>query len=126
MKNWSFGANSLPQWRLGSISLEEAPWYVFAAEATACFVCEHIPAIPLPPLPIVRDGEKTTLAEWYGDTRDLFHFFVHDPVFQWANRNTKTIDVSLGYYKIREIFGEEHKEYFEYEESIAKGDKEEE
>lgn len=119
MKDWSYGINSL--YKTGHIMLDETPWYVFAIARAVEWMCDHMPAIPLPSDPIKdEDGNDTTLKEYYGDTSHLFHAFVHDPVFQWAEKQKKTTAMELSHKKVREIFYESDSKFFDDEEKIGK------
>ncbi len=121
MRSWSYGVNSLH--KTASIYLDEAPFYIFFLDWLANVLCELIPTIPLPKIRMrLKDpediecngGEKwTTLDEWYGDWSQAFHLFVHMPVFDFCTRKTKDECIPIGYKKLRKIFYERDKEYWD-------------
>jgi hypothetical protein len=118
LKDWNYGINSL--YKTGHISLEEAPWYVFAIACVVEWICDHMPAIPLPDDPIKdEDGNNTTLKAYYGELNHLWHDKVDDPVFQWAEKQKRTVVIDFPYEKLREIFYEKDKNFFGEEEKIA-------
>ncbi|MBW1728557.1 MAG: hypothetical protein JRJ62_13500, partial [Deltaproteobacteria bacterium] len=87
-----------------------------------------IPPIPLPAKKKklkdqedieLNDGNPwTTWKEWYGDLNQLFHCFVHIPIFNFCMRIVKTRFVELDYDKVKEMFYEEDKEFWEEEMSL--------
>ncbi|MBA7632578.1 hypothetical protein ES703_40126 [subsurface metagenome] len=121
MKSWSYGVNSL--YKTANIFLDEAPFYIFFLDWLVESLCELIPAIPLPRIKIRlrnpgeiedNDGKEwTTLDEWYGDLSQAFHLFVHMPVFDFCGARTDSRAISVGYKKLRKIFRERDKEYWD-------------
>jgi hypothetical protein len=97
MKTWSYGINSL--YRTASIDLQTGPWWAFVLERAVEWCCDLAPAIPLPKAKMkLRDPEDielngghpwTTWKEWYGDLSQLFHGFVHMPVFNFCQRRIR-------------------------------------
>ncbi len=85
MKTWSYGVNSI--YKKVSIYLEEASWWVFVVDRVVEFLCDFMPSVPLPKIEMRlkdkeeiefnRGSEWTTLRDWYGDLRQVFHCFVH-------------------------------------------------
>lgn len=121
MKSWSYGVNSLN--KTANIYLEEAPFYIFFLDWLTESLCELVPAIPLPRIKIRlknpddiedNDGKRwTTLDEWYGDWSQAFHLFVHMPVFDFCNARTNGRAISVGYKRLRKIFREKDKKYWD-------------
>jgi hypothetical protein len=102
MRRWSVGINNY--YFTSSICLDEAPWYVFVIEHMIQVICTWFPWFPLPKIKIIRDGEETTLKEWYGTTRDLFHIFVCTPITDWCFKKTKMILISHPYEVLKKEF----------------------
>ena len=81
------------------------------------------PSIPLPDAKMrLRDQGDielnsghpwTTWKEWYGDLSQLFHCFVHMPVFDFCQRRIKSRIVELDYDKAKEMFYEEDKKFWD-------------
>ena len=123
MKTWSYGINSL--YKTASIDLRAGPWWVFALERTAELCCDMVPTIPLPSAKKrLRDQEDielnggnpwTTWKEWYGDFSQLFHCFVHIPIFNFCERIVQSRIVELDYDKVKEMFYEEDKRFWDEE-----------
>jgi len=120
MKSWAYGINNY--YKTASISLETAPWHIFAIENIAEFICDIIPPIPLPNIKFrLRDkdsiefnqSEWTTVREWYGDLSQLFHSVIHMPIFNfcWDRIESKYIEVD--YDKLKEMFYKKDKEFFD-------------
>jgi hypothetical protein len=125
VKNWSFGTNCFHH--SGGVLLEEAPWYIFAIREGSLWVCEHIPSIPLPRIPMKdSDGEDTTLRDCFGELNQLWHFYVDMPLYGWADSKVKTTWVETGYDAARELFLKGNEEYFREDEEIAEELKNEE
>jgi len=120
MKNWSYGINNY--YKTASISLETAPWHIFVIETITEFICDIIPPISLPNIKFrLRDkdsiefnqSEWTTVKEWYGDLKQLFHSVIHIPIsnFCWDRIVKKYIEVD--YDKLKEMFYKKDKEFFD-------------
>ena len=120
MRNWTYGINSY--YRTAHISLETAPLIIFAIERVSEFMCDIIPPIPLPDIKFrlkdkdsikFNQSEWTTVREWYGDLSQLFHSVIHMPIFNfcWDRIESKYIEVD--YDKLKEMFYEEDKEFFD-------------
>ncbi len=121
MTRWSIGTNSY--YYEGSILLEEAPWYVFLIEYLIDIVCNYFPSIPLPNIKIKRYNETYTLKEYYGTTFDLFHLYIHMPIFNWCYSKIKYKDIKFPYQMLEEYFSDkiEKTDFLDYdEESIKK------
>ncbi len=69
--------------------------------------------MPLPGLTIVREGEKTTLREYYGDLRQLFHCYVHDPVFHYCRKKIDSRYLDLDYDAARQAFYDKDKKFWD-------------
>ena len=123
MKSWSYGINSI--YKRASIYLEEAPWWIFAVDRFAEFLCDLVPPIPLPKIKVrLKDrqdiefngeNEWTTLRDWYGDLNQVFHCFVHLPVFDFCQKRTNCKPMEIDYNKARETFYKEDKEFWDKE-----------
>lgn len=136
MKTWYISANALPQWRLGSVTVVEAPWYVHFAEwlvDSGFLSCAYIPAIPFPDI-WKRVWDKNdpefstqTLKEWYGSLDQWWHCRVCIPITEWAwnHPKRKQWHVDLGYSKLKEVFYLYDKDYFDEQEEIVEIDREE-
>ena len=128
MKTWSYGINSL--YRTASIDLQTGPWWVFALERAVGWCCDLAPAIPLPDAKMrLRDQEDielnggspwTTWKEWYGDLSQLFHGFVHMPVFNFCQNRIQSRIAGLDYDKAKEMFYEEDKKFWDEEQDMIK------
>lgn len=124
MRYWSFGLNSLPQFRRGNIHLEEMPWWLYILETINDYSCGWIPDIPLPDIwPKHRDKDNDialyTLRQWYGGTRDLWHLYICSPIFQWIwhHPKRKMYMFDVGYDKAKEVLYEDFKKTFDEHES---------
>jgi len=124
MKNWSYGINNY--YKTTNISLETAPWHIFAIERIAEFICDIIPPIPLPNIKFRlkdkeriedNEGEWTTVREWYGDLRQLFHSVIHMPIFNFCWDRIETKYIEMDYKKVKEMFYEENREFFDESEA---------
>ena len=106
---------------MGGIILEEAPWYIFAIREASLWVCDHIPAIPLPPIPMKdpNDGEDTTWRDYYGELNHLWRLYIDMGISDWTNSKIKFTQVKVGYNKVREIFFKGNEEHFLKDEEIA-------
>ena len=123
MKTWSYGINSL--YKTASIDLRTGPWWVFALERTAELCCDMIPSIPMPDakkrlrdqVEIELNGGNpwTTWKEWYGDLSQLFHCFVHVPIFDFCQKRVKCKFIELDYDKVKEMFYQEDKRFWDEE-----------
>lgn len=107
MRRWSVGINNY--YFTSHIYLDEAPWYVFAIEYIIQTICSYIPRIPLPKIKIIRDGEETTLKEWYGSTSDLFHIFICSPIYQWCFKKTEIKNFQFPYEVLKDSFPKDFK-----------------
>ncbi|MFH1293076.1 MAG: hypothetical protein ABIJ44_02985 [Pseudomonadota bacterium] len=123
MNTWSYGINSL--YKTASIDLRIGPWWVFALERTVELCCDMIPSIPLPDTKKrLKDQENielngcnswTTWKEWYGDLSQLFHCFVHVPIFDFCQKRIKCKFIELDYDKVKEMFYQEDKRFWDEE-----------
>ena len=119
MKTWSYGVNSI--YKKASIYLEEASWWVFVVDKIVESLCDFMPSIPLPNIEIrLKDkediefnggSELTTLRDWYGDLRQVFHCFVHMRVFDFCQKRIGCKHIAIDYTKAKEMFHEEDKEF---------------
>ena len=118
MRSWNFGTNSL--YKNGHIALEEGLWYVFAIYATVEWICDALPSIPLPDMPIKDcEGKDTTLKDYYGDIQQLWHVGVCAPIFHWAESKKRITVIDMPYDTLRELFYETHKTHFDENEELA-------
>ena len=91
-------------------------------------MCDLIPPVPLQKIKkrlkdradidISGGGEWTTWQEWYGDLSQLFHCFVHVPIFDFCQKRTKSKLLEIDYQKAKEMFYEEDKEFWHREMEI--------
>ena len=104
MKKWALGTNDY--FYTGGIYLEEAKWYIFMIGFITEFICDHFPSISLPSFIYTysTDGEKLSLKEYYGTTKDLFHIYVCTPISIWCYKKTKCVHVCLPYGMLKEKF----------------------
>ena len=126
MKTWSYGINSLH--RTASLDLQTGPWWVYALEWAVGWCCDLAPSIPLPDAKMrLRDQGDielnsghpwTTWKEWYGDLSQLFHCFVHMPVFDFCQRRIQSRIVWLDYDKAKEMFYKEDKKFWDEEQDL--------
>lgn len=123
MKSWGYGINSI--YKKANIYLEKASWWVFLIDRIAEFLCDLIPPIPLPKIKmklkdredIELNGESdcTTLRDWYGDLSQVFHCFVHMPIFDFCQKRIRYKYIEIDYSKAKEMFYEEDKEFWDKE-----------
>lgn len=128
MRRMGYGINSYH--RTASIVIEYAPVWVFWLGDIFNFLCDKIPSIPLPPIPLrlfdeisieFNDGKKwTTLREWYGDLQGLFHSCVHDKIDNFCERRTDTKSIEVPYTKARKVFYDKDKVFWDGGEATAK------
>ena len=123
MKSWGYGINSIYQ--KAHIYLEDASWWIFLVDRIVEFLCDHIPPISLPKIKMkLKDrediefnggSELTTLREWYGDLNQVFHCFVHMPVFNFCQKRTRCKSIEIGYDKAKEMFYKGDEEFWDIE-----------
>ena len=126
MKTWSYGINTI--YKKANIYLEEASWWVFALDRTIEFLCDLIPPLSLPKIKIrLKDREDiefngrsewTTWREWHGDLNQLFHCFVHMPIFDFCQKRIRCKFIEIHYDKAKNIFYEEDKKFWDNESKI--------
>ena len=113
MKTYSVGINDY--WHTGSIHLEEVPTGLYYLESMTMWICDHIPAIPLPKIKFkvrVRDGWDytdnkdgwTDLNEWYSDIQQVFHIYICTWVTNFVWKHTKVVNIDLPYKFLQEKF----------------------
>lgn len=133
MKSWSYGLNGY--YKTASIWLHEAPFYIFLLDWLANCICGIVPAISFPKLPLKlslekaedNDGERwTTWKDWYGDLGQFVHCHFHDPIFQFCQARMNEKWVEIDWEKLKKIFYEEDKEFWDDEEQLAEEIREEE
>ena len=114
MQLGSYGVNNL--YKTGCIFLEKAPWYIFAIESAVEWLCDLVPEIPLPFVPMKdEDGHETTWHQYYGDTHQFIDTRVYMPVFQWAQSKKQTVVIDVPYEVLKEKFYATDKEFFDEE-----------
>ena len=120
MKSWHYAINNY--YKTANISLETAPWHIFAIERIAEIICDSMPSIPLPNIRFrlkdkdsikFNQSEWTTVREWYGDLSQLFHSVIHIPISDFCWDRIKTRRIEMDYEKVKEIFYAENKEFFD-------------
>ena len=120
MRNWHYSINGY--YKTAHISLETAPWHIFAIGRISEFICDIIPPIPLPNIRFrLRDKfsiegneyEWTTAREWWGDLNDLFHDMIHDPIFKFCCDRIDVKDIDIDYEKLKEMFYKEDKDFWD-------------
>jgi len=126
MKTWSYGINSL--YRTAVIDLRTGPWWAFALERASEGCCDLTPVPPLPNIKLkLRDSDDielngglpwTTWRQWYGDLSQLFHIFVSVPVFNFCQSRIRCKMVESDYDKLKEMFYEEDKKFWDEEMDI--------
>ncbi len=104
MKRWGVARNDY--YCTGAVYLDEAPWYVFVIEGMAERLCGVFPAIPLPKIKFCPKGEteQYTWKDWYGDTQQIFHVWVCEPITSWCDKRTKTDYVEVPYFYLKGKF----------------------
>ena len=120
MKNWYYAINGY--YRTAHISIETAPWHIFAIKKVSEFICDIIPPMPLPNIRFrLRDefsiecnnGQKwVTVKEWYGSLDHLFHAMIHIPIFFFCHNRIETKYIEIDYEKLKELFYEEDTEIY--------------
>lgn len=128
MKSWGYGINSYH--KTTSVYLEEGHWWLFFIRAFGDFICEHTPCIPLPSIKFkLVDKEDikfnggnnwTTLKEWYSSLNDIVHLFIHEPILDLFWKKIKETDIEIPYSKLRKLFYEVDKEWWDEQENSAK------
>ena len=123
MKNWSYGINSI--YKKANIYLEEASWWVFLVNRIVEFLCDLTPSISLPKIKMRLKSREdiefnggsdwTTLRDWYGDLSQVFHCFVHMPVFYFCQKRIRCKSIEIDYSKAKEMFYGEDKEFWDKE-----------
>jgi hypothetical protein len=77
------------------------------------YICSKMPNVKLPHWKIKRDGEETTIREYYEDLGSLYHITVCDRIFQLClkkqaeylkKKNIKEIEIQLPYEFVKENF----------------------
>lgn len=133
MRCWSYGINGY--YKTASIWLWEAPFYIFLLDWLADCICELIPAIPFPKLPLKLNAEETewnegqewtTWQDWYGDLSQFVHCHFHNPIFHFCQTSRNEKWVEIGYKRLKKMFYEEDKEFWDDEERLAEEIREEE
>jgi len=125
MRVWHYGANSYH--KTAHIVADDAPWYIFLLDRIVECICGMIPSIPLPKIKMKLNKEDTnfigheftTWKEWYGDTNQWFCLNVHMPVFYYCNSKKKVHIIPVDYKKLKEVFYESSKEWWDHEIKIA-------
>ena len=128
MRRWGYGINSL--YKTGSVYLEDIPIWVWVLETFVNWTVCIIPRISFPPIPIRllmkssiewNDGKKwTTLKEWYGSFYGLYWAIIFTPVSEFCWRRTQCDTIEVGYDKLKELFYEENKDFWDEHEELTK------
>jgi len=117
--SWSYGVNSLPQFRYGTLYLREEPWWLalcgWAIDILG-YGCHLFHWIKFPRLIKVKDedGDIVSLRDQWGDLGVVYHIKVFDPLFQWhySHPKSKEYRIEVGYDKARELFVERDVKFF--------------
>lgn len=133
MRRFGYGINSFH--KKASIWVDYAPFWVFWLDDIFNFLCDRIPALPLPPIPLrlfnegsieFNDGRKwVTLREWCGDLRGLFHLYVHTPILNYCFGRTDGRVIQVNYNKARKVFYDKDKEFWDDHEAMCEEIKDE-
>jgi len=125
MRKINYGINSYH--KTASIIVEHANPLIFVLDRISEFICGNLilPA-PLPNFKIIRDGEKTTIKEYYGDLRSLYHLWIHYPIFQYCAKKMDAEMIDIDYDKARKVFYDNDKKFWDESEERAKEMREDE
>jgi len=117
MKSWTYGINTY--YRTAHYELERGPWWAFFLRWLSDRLCDLIPALPFPPIPMHdEDGNRTTLKEQWGDLFQWVHTALHVPIFEWADNRIQRIWVEVPYEEIKQRHYAEDKAFFDEEEGL--------
>jgi len=114
MRRFAIGTNHY--YFTATIYLEEAKWYIFTLEKIMDFICHYMPRIPLPKIKIIREKENYTLRSYYGTIADLFHVYIHMPIFNWCCNKTEAVPINFPYNKLKELFPKDFENLYSAEE----------
>jgi len=88
-------------------------------------VCDFVPPIPLPKMKVSLKSREdiefnggdawTTLRDWYGDLRQVFHCFVHMPTFDFCQKRIRSKSIEIDFSSAKEMFYEEDKQFWDRE-----------
>jgi len=128
MRKFDYSINSYH--RTASINVDYAPFWVFWLDDLFNFLCGIVPPVPLPPIPIrlsdetsieLNDGKKwTTLRDWCGNLRSLFHCSVHAPIFGWCWGKTDSRPIEVDYKKAKKAFYDKDREFWDEQEKVGR------
>ena len=117
--SWSFGGNSLPQFRSGTVTFYDDPLWLatcgWLIDGVIGYGCRLLHWIKLPKwIYITHEGIKYSLSQWYGNVGTIYHFVIYQPLYlrYYYHPNRKVVDIEVGYDKLKEMFGEHNPEYF--------------
>jgi hypothetical protein len=117
--SWSFGGNSLPQFRSGTVTFYDDPLWLsiwgWIIDNIIRYGCWLFHWIKLPKsIYITDEGIKYSLREWWGDVGELYHIYIYGKLWTWycCHPSRKIVDIEVGYDKLKEMFGEHNPEYF--------------
>ncbi len=127
MRDWSYGINSNPEYRIGHITVYERPWWIALAEWFAWWIdWNWLHHIPLPDWPLIAwkncdDGERFTPKDWWGHVGGMVFGLVSNPIYQWVFAHPRNVrrDIDIGYAKVREMFYADSPEFFDEEAGIG-------
>lgn len=80
----------------------------------------YVPKVMMEDIELNGGSPWTTWKEWYGDLSQLFHGFVHMPVFNFRQSRIQSRIVGLDYNKAKEMFYEEDKKFWDEEQDMIK------
>ena len=114
MRRIGYGINSYH--KNVHLNVDFAPFWIFALENLIEFICGYlIPPIPLPKIKIIREGEKTTVREYYGDLQQTFHVYVHAPIFKYCYSRMDSKFIELDYEMAKKAFYDKDKKFWDDE-----------
>jgi hypothetical protein len=103
-----------------SLHIDFVPFWLVILENFFTFICAYlVPSIPLPKIKIIREDEKTTVKEYYGDLQQVFHLYVHNPIYEYCCRRTDSKSIELDYETARKVFYDKDKKFWDDEEKLA-------
>jgi hypothetical protein len=117
--SWNYSINSLPEFRYGTISLREEPWWLalcgWFIDSVIVYGCDFLYWIKMPKwLAVTDDGGKYSWRDYYGDLGQIYNIHIFSPLFHWhySHPKSKRFDVEVGYDRVKELFSERDAKFF--------------